>query len=118
MLPDDAGTLPDTPAARVAVRLSGCAGTETACHGSGAGGMTLGNGPAADFAQIVNVRSTERPDLFRVEPGAPDRSWLYLKVANATDAGVETAMPRGSDGDPAFAAELRTWIAAGAPTSF
>ncbi|MGZ3417683.1 MAG: hypothetical protein ACXWUG_01550 [Polyangiales bacterium] len=115
-LPPDDASLPDTPAGQVAARLLRCAGQESGCHAGGAGGMTLGDGPVHDFAQIVNVRSTERPDLFRVEPGAPDRSWLYLKVSNATDAGVETAMPFGTNGDPAFAAQVRAWILAGAKT--
>lgn len=117
--PSDAG--PDVPAdapvslaTRVAVRLSRCAGVESGCHGSGAGGMTLGT--ANDFAAVIGVRSTERPDLLRIDPSSADRSWLVLKLENATDAGVETAMPLGSAGDPAFAAELREWIDAGAPT--
>jgi hypothetical protein len=114
VLPPEDASLPDTPAGRVASRLLRCAGQESGCHAGGAGGMTLGDGEAHDFAQIVNVRSTERPDLYRVEPGAPDRSWLYLKVSNATDAGVDTAMPYGTSGDPAFAAEVRSWILAGA----
>lgn len=114
VLPPEDASLPETPAGRVASRLLRCAGQESGCHAGGAAGMTLGEGEAHDFAQIVNVPSTERPDLLRVEPGAPERSWLYLKVSNATDAGVETAMPFGTNGDPAFAAEVRTWILGGA----
>lgn len=112
----DAAVEAATPslAMRVAVRLSRCAGVESGCHGSGAGGMTLGTDH--DFANVIGVRSTERPDLLRIDPTSADRSWLVLKVENAKDAGVETAMPLGSDGDPGFAADLRAWIDAGAPT--
>lgn len=114
-LPDaavDAAT--PSVAMRVAVRLSRCAGVESGCHGSGAGGLTLGTGD--DFAHVIGVRSTERPDLYRIDPTSADRSWLVLKVESATDAGVETAMPLGTDGDPGFAADLRAWIDAGTPT--
>lgn len=115
--PIDAGTdatadVSESLATRVAVRLSRCAGVESGCHGSGAGGLTLGT--ADDFAAVIGVRSTERPDLYRIDPTSADRSWLVLKLENATDAGVETAMPLGSTGDPAFAAQLRAWIDAGA----
>lgn len=114
--PPDAAVDAPTPnlATRVAIRLSRCAGVESGCHGSGAGGLTLGT--PNDFAHVIGVRSTERPDLLRIDPTSADRSWLVLKVENASDAGVETAMPLGSDGDPGFAADLRAWIDAGAPT--
>jgi hypothetical protein len=116
MLPETDASIPDSPAGRVVARFERCAGQESGCHGGGAAGLRFGDGPAQDFANVVGVRSTERPDLFRVEPGAPDRSWLYLKVSDARDAGVETAMPLGTGGDPAFAAEVRAWILSGAPT--
>jgi hypothetical protein len=41
---------------------------------------------------------------------------MLLKLQNATDAGVETAMPKGSDGDPELATLVSAWIVAGAPT--
>ena len=108
---------PDSLAGRVATRLGGCAGaTEPICHSNAAGGLTLGRGAQDDFAQIVDVPSTERTDLKRVSPGNPASSWLLLKLRNARDAGVETAMPLGSPGDPAFADLVEAWIDAGAPT--
>ncbi len=110
---------PDSIAGRVAERLGGCSGVEPGCHGGGApSGLVLGRTPAQDFAQIIGVPSVERPDLHRIEPGDPSRSWLYLKVAGDLEAGVTTPMPLGTNGDPAFAALLRTWITAGAPNPF
>lgn len=110
---------PDSMEGRVAARLAGCSGVEPGCHAApGSAGLVLGRTPAQDFAQLLGVRSTERPDLARVEPGAPSRSWLYLKVLGARDAGVDSPMPLGSEGDPAFAAQLQAWIAAGAKDPF
>lgn len=108
---------PDSTAGAVARRLAGCRGVEPDCHGDLAD-PAFGRAPALDFAQVLGLRSTERPDLLRVQPGDPSRSWLYLKVAGARDAGVETPMPLGSEGDPAFAALLAAWIADGAPDPF
>jgi hypothetical protein len=103
----------------VAARLAGCSGVEPGCHSApGSAGLVLGRLPAQDFAELIGVRSTERPDLARVEPGNPAKSWLYLKVLGARDAGVDAPMPLGSDGDPAFAAQLQAWIAAGAHDPF
>jgi hypothetical protein len=110
--------LPDSLQGQVARRLGGCLGSEAECHG-GTGNpahLFLGNGPEQDLAQLVSVRSTERPDLFRVAPFDPAHSWMLLKLQNATDAGVETAMPKGSDGDPELATLVSAWIVAGAPT--
>ena len=109
---------PDSLQGQVARRLVGCLGSEAECHG-GTGNpahLYFGNGPDRDLAQLVSVRSTERPDLYRVAPNDPTHSWMLLKLENATEAGVETAMPKGSDGDPELAALVSQWILAGAPT--
>ena len=109
---------PDSLQGQVARRLVGCLGSEAECHG-GTGNpahLYLGNGPDRDLAQLVSIRSTERPDLYRVAPLDPTHSWMLLKLQNATDAGVEVAMPKGSDGDPQFADLVTQWILAGAPT--
>jgi hypothetical protein len=71
--------------ARVDALFSTCGGgPETSCHSSGTGGLHLLLGPGGD---VVNVRSTERPDLFRVQPFEPRNSYLYLKVLG--DGGIE-----------------------------
>lgn len=72
-------------ALRVDALFGSCGGgPESGCHSEGAAGLTLRLGPNGD---VVNVRSTERPDLFRVRPfDAPD-SYLYLKVLG--DGGIE-----------------------------
>ncbi len=110
---------PDTPAGRVASRLGGCLGSEAECHG-GTGNpahLYFGADPEADLRQLVSVRSTERPDLYRIAPNDPAHSWMIFKLENDKDAGVEVAMPKGTDGDPELAALVRDWVSVGAPTS-
>jgi hypothetical protein len=86
-------------------------GPETSCHGSGAAGLHLvlgGNG-----GDVVNVRSTERPDLFRVNPGEPMSSYLFLKVAG--DGGIDgDAMPPDQPHDPRIPGLVGQWISEGA----
>jgi hypothetical protein len=64
---------------------------------------------------VVNVRSTERPDLFRVQPFEPRNSYLYLKVLG--DGGIEGGrMPLDEVVPDQRIPELvGAWIEAGAP---
>ncbi len=88
-------------------------GPELFCHGQSAGGTRLELGNKGD---VINVRSTERPDLVRVAPNDLAMSYLYLKVLE--DGGVEGGrMPLGSPYDPRIESLVRTWIDAGAPTN-
>lgn len=76
-------------------------------------GMNLSAGQA--HTNLVNVRSNERPELFRVAPGAPDSSYLVHKVEGRSSI-VGEQMPLG--GAPLSQEEitaLRTWIENGAP---
>lgn len=78
-------------------------------------GLDLSEGNARD--NLVNVPSTEVPDLLRVDPGAPDRSYLVRKIEGAPGI-VGQRMPRGR---PPLSEEqiqlIRTWIAEGAPAN-
>jgi hypothetical protein len=96
---------------RTRALFASCAGgPESECHGSGAGGLTLRLGPAGD---VVNVASSERPDLLRVRPFDASRSYLFLKVLG--DGGIEGGrMPPGGT-DPRAVDLLGAWIEAGAP---
>jgi hypothetical protein len=95
----------------------GC--TATACHGSSqSGGLDLR--AAASYESLLETKS-EGSALVRVQPGAPKESYLYLKLAAATDpdSGVQIAnspMPVGRA--PLSKDELeavRLWIQGGAP---
>jgi hypothetical protein len=51
------------------------------CHGAGAygGGIDFG-GRSDPYEQLVGVASCQYPPYQRVQPGAPDRSWLMVKL--------------------------------------
>lgn len=75
-------------------------------------GMNLSEGQA--FSNIVNVRSNEVPSLFRVEPGNPEDSYLFMKITGATGI-VGSRMPLGRS--PLSSEEIETirqWIEDGA----
>ncbi len=105
-LPADAGL-----GTRARYGLRSCAGgPESFCHAAAAGNLVL----PGDGKNLVDFPSTERPELFRVAPGDPARSYLYLKVLG--DGGIEGGrMPLGGPADPKLAALFADWIEAGAP---
>jgi hypothetical protein len=98
---------------RARTLLATCAGgPETGCHSANAGGMHLPDDPNA--TNLVGVASTQRPELARVAPGDPWRSYLFLKVLG--DGGIDGApMPPSTVSDPRIAALMHAWIEAGAP---
>ena len=69
------------------------------------------------YAYLVNQAANEVPSLMRVNPGNPDASYLIKKLEGAADI-VGGRMPLGG---PYLAdaqiAQVRTWIANGAPYS-
>jgi hypothetical protein len=70
------------------------------------------------YGQLVDVPSIQAPALMLVEPGAPERSYLVLKLRGiAGDAGgVPTPMPTGDTLlDEAEIQAIEAWIAVGAP---
>ncbi|HEX5655605.1 MAG TPA: hypothetical protein VFX59_00350 [Polyangiales bacterium] len=110
------------------------------CHGaSGEGELSLP--PGADLrALLVDVPACEAPGLSLVKPGAPDESWLWIKLNGEIedeDSGDLVVDPkwgepgtncRGADGfgkrmprvapfrlAPSSLATIRAWIANGAP---
>jgi len=100
----------------------GC--TSTLCHGNATlpqGGLNLS--PENAYDDIFQVQSTES-ELPRIQPGDKDRSYLWLKLAAATDP---SQMPPGfqisgapmPNGLPPLTKDeleaLRLWIYAGAP---
>jgi hypothetical protein len=94
----------------------GC--TADACHGSGlSGGLDLRAG--ASYANLSEVRS-QGSSLPRVQPGAPQESYLYLKLRAATEPGsVQIANSPMPIGLPALSANeleaIHLWIRGGAP---
>jgi hypothetical protein len=90
-----------------------CSSTD-GCHGTSNQGhllLSVGN----EFPPLINVPSFEEPSLLRVDPGYPDRSYVYLKLA--CEGGIEGGcMPLGSGGIPKLSRIFHDWIEAGAPT--
>lgn len=75
-------------------------------------GMNLSAGAA--YVNTVRVPSVERPDLNRIEPGDPDRSYLVKKLRGDPDI-TGLRMP---DGGSLTSAEIQLvidWVRRGAP---
>jgi hypothetical protein len=90
------------------------------CHAGAAPQLGQNLSPGNAYASIVNVPSQEVPTLDRIEPGAPDASYLINKIEGtaASVGGVDTRMPLGQGALPAADIDLiRAWIAAGAPNN-
>lgn len=86
------------------------------CHGGGALGFPLDLSPGTAYGQLVDVPSIESP-LDRVEPGAPDLSYLVHKLQGTYDAagGACCRMPLGQAALPdAEIGVIRSWIEQGA----
>ncbi len=113
---DDLSGIPVTPqvsfSAVQAVFSNHCIG----CHrdnttNNGGLNLTAGN----SFAQLVNQPSLFVPGLKLVDPGNPNRSYLFEKINRATPQ--QGARMRPSDAmAPADQAIVRDWIAQLAPT--
>lgn len=109
---------PDEPAAPTLTRVQAEVFTPSCalsgCHlGADAPfGLDLSAGQAHGSA--VGVRSSEVPDLFRIEPGNPDASYLVRKIEGGPDL-VGSRMPLGrAPLSDAAIALVRAWIDAGA----
>jgi hypothetical protein len=87
------------------------------CHAGAAApqGLVLNTDSTLDL--LVNKPSGEMPELFRVEPGNPDDSYLIRKLEGGPDI-VGFQMPPTELGETHLAQEqinlIRQWIADGA----
>jgi hypothetical protein len=108
---DDGGDASLAATVKTTLQSSCATGVESSCHGVGAGGLTLGT--ADDFARLIDVPSTERPELFLVSPGSPPTSYVFLKLV--ADGGIEGGPMPGGVYDPRLVALFGGWIEAGAP---
>jgi hypothetical protein len=87
-------------------------GSADGCHGSGAGNFGIHIG--TEFADMIDVTSSENPPMKRVLPGDPEHSYVYLKLACGGGI-VGACMPQGNPSE-ATAKLFFDWIEAGAPT--
>jgi hypothetical protein len=88
------------------------------CHDAAAasGGMVLAAGRA--YGEIVGRSAQGRPDLHRIEPGDPQRSYMIKKLRGDADI-VGSQMPLDAPGSLPRAEldGLIGWILAGAPNN-
>ncbi len=88
----------------------------TGCHAGpdAQQGMNLSAGQA--YSNIVNVRSMQVPELFRIAPGNADSSYLVLKIQGRAGlvGGLGTRMPLGGSLTQAQIDTIVAWVAAGA----
>lgn len=83
------------------------------CHQSESFGTPFLLTPDMAYQNLRQL-STEQPNLFRVDPGNPDKSYLYLKITGAEGITLER-MPKGG---PYLSSDqieaIRQWIVDGA----
>jgi mono/diheme cytochrome c family protein len=86
------------------------------CHESGEAKAKLVLDPGVGYERLVGQRSIQDPEMALVEPGDPERSYLWLKLQHVTEEGK--GMPRTSTGSKKLReSELelyRRWIEGGA----
>ncbi len=83
------------------------------CHAGSAprAGLKLDGTPDENYQEVL-AKSTQAKTLSLVEPGNPDKSWLYMKIAGTHTYGQR--MPQGSPLHADDVAAVRKWIADGA----
>ncbi|NYH93757.1 c-type cytochrome [Novosphingobium marinum] len=87
------------------------------CHLTGTEAGNISLVPRKAVANLVNVASTEAPNLKRVVPGKPDASYLIMKLegTHLQNGGSGLQMPFGVGPlSKDQIAKVRTWIAQGA----
>ena len=82
----------------------------TRCHGGLEPSGSLNLEPPVIFAQTVGRPSTERPELLIIAPGAPDKSYLVMKITAAPGITGRRMPPAGQLSPDAIAA-ITGWIA-------
>src|SRR5207302_925839 len=84
------------------------------CHSGAAAPQGLELDAAHSYALLVGVPSDEQSGLLRVRPGAPDSSYLVLKLEGAAGI-VGVQMPFGAPALPQSTIDvIRQWISDGA----
>ena len=113
--------------AALALRMRSLAGSvscqgqpEQSCHSSLQGNTNLAidlDAAAYSIFGLINVPSSELPDVLRVEPFHPETSYLYWKVTGDPRILDGSLIMPASSGvvDPRIVALVGPWIEAGAP---
>lgn len=102
----------------IAAEILGPRCASTACHGGSPPASFPGLDAPVAYDALVGVPSQQASGVNLVEPFAPERSYLLLKLRGEAAAvgGVGTLMPIGDAAlDPSQLAAVEGWIANGAP---
>jgi hypothetical protein len=93
--------------------------SSNACHDATMPQQDLNLTASASFAELVNKPSTQCGAMKLVDPGAPERSYLVLKLApTGTGCFQGTRMPKADIAlTPDEIQRVRDWIANGAPNN-
>jgi len=84
------------------------------CHAGASASEGLDLTFEAAYDDLVGVYSLQRSNLLLVEPGAPDRSYLIIKMKGGSEM-AGRIMPRGRAARPQCEIDVvRQWIANGA----
>jgi len=80
----------------------------SSCHGDGIASAGLNLRASADLTELlVNKPSCEAPSLMLVEPGAPEKSWVYIKLTAEMKANKDL-VPDPAWGEPGEGCEEAT----------
>ncbi len=87
----------------------------TTCHAGPGAPQGLRLDAASSYDLLRNVRSSEKPDLYRVLPGSPNDSYLVRKLEGGPDiVGAQMPLNRAPLPQNVINA-VRVWISLGAP---
>jgi mono/diheme cytochrome c family protein len=86
------------------------------CHDTGDAESDQNLEQDNSYSSIVQVSAEELPFMHRIEPGSPEKSYLYHKITGtqAEVGGSGERMPKGGQLSDAEIATIRAWIAQGA----
>ncbi|NOX38628.1 MAG: hypothetical protein GXO78_13950 [Calditrichaeota bacterium] len=109
---EDTGLEPRLSSIQANVFSKTCA--VSGCHNSADKQAGLDLSPGKAYSNLVNVRSSQVNDLFRVKPGDPNNSYLIIKLEQDNPPqGVR--MPASGNPLPQATIDvIRQWIADGA----
>lgn len=87
------------------------------CHGTKRAKARLDLSAGRARSNLVGIPSSERPEILRVSPGDPEKSYLWLKLDHSATEG--SGMPKGLFFSKKLSQDdldlIRLWIEAGAP---
>jgi len=92
--------------------------TGVACHDATQSAEGLNLTATASYAELVNKPSSQCAAYKLVEPGAPERSYLVMKLQGSGPCFIGTRMPKASAALTTAQLQLvRDWIVNGAPNN-